>query len=154
MKNKMLEDQNDTIKRLKTNLENKIRESQGSVSTLESRLADLEDKLAEARENIRVLSGALDTQRETLSSEFELTYREERGKLLRQVADLEGKLQDRNDSILQIEQEVRKVKKVFKQKEEALINQESVTIREKDTIITQLKRDLKASIELNLTQRI
>jgi DNA repair ATPase RecN len=92
----MLEDQNDTIKHLKTNLENKIRESQESASRSMVKTDELAHKLADAKEDVLNLSRELDGQRNSLAAQLEDEYRRERSDLRREIGDLERKLQDRN----------------------------------------------------------
>ena len=156
VKNKMLEDQNDTIKHLKTNLENKIRESAGHYAALEAKNDDLAHRLADAKHDVQSMERELEGQQSATGARMEQDFGHERAGLRLEIGDLERKLRERNgkcsrpflmyarlDSILQIEREVRKVKKMFKSKEEDFGVQLSSAIKEKDGLIVRLERDLK-----------
>lgn len=139
IKTKMLDDQNETIKTLKQNLENKIRQQEQSTGSFQDKIEDLNERLYAAKDKIRKLEDELDSQREAIEREIKADYRAERDELKSQVQDLERKLLERNDNILKIEQEVRKVRKIFKQKEEKWISEQSILLEEKDAKISQLE---------------
>ncbi|KAI9331583.1 hypothetical protein BDR26DRAFT_664718 [Obelidium mucronatum] len=67
VKNKMLDDQNDTIKTLKQNLENKIREHSALTQEIQSNDSRLAENLSKEKKRARELSGELATQEEALN---------------------------------------------------------------------------------------
>jgi len=143
----MLDDQNDTIKHLKQNLDNKIRDQQSYSSSIQSKIEDLQDKLVEYKEKIELLYDELDSQRQSLGEEIRQEHRAEREEFKEQIGQLEQKLRDRNEAILKIEQEVRKVRKIFKQKEDKWSLEQNVLVQEKDDEILGLKHLLEIQTE-------
>lgn len=96
----MLEDQNDTIRQLKINLENKVRESQEFASRSESKVYEYERKLGDSREEMHNLRQELDNRRNAFESRLEHQFSSERSLLRREICELEQKLKDRNGILL------------------------------------------------------
>jgi hypothetical protein len=130
----MLEDQNDSIKKLRNNLENKVRES--SISNNENSKRELywNEKLEEERHISYELKKELENQ-QTVVNHFQSIvndYKIDRDSLRTELEAVSQKLTERNNSINMIEQEVKKVTDAFKRKEIALIQEREEAIRKKD----------------------
>ncbi|TPX55593.1 hypothetical protein PhCBS80983_g05210 [Powellomyces hirtus] len=131
VKDKMLEDQNETIRHLKQNLDNKCREHQSLVSACEKRKGELEDRIETERAARDELQQEISSQRHLLDHLQSLAkgYKAERNSLRRDVSELAKKLQDRNDSIHLIEEEVARIRNVFKAKEDKWQQEKSCAIQ-------------------------
>ncbi|ORY39373.1 hypothetical protein BCR33DRAFT_853518 [Rhizoclosmatium globosum] len=122
IKNKMLDDQNDTIKTLKQNLENKIRDHAALLQEVSTTESKIEESLAKEKKRVRDLTHELATQEEAfeqLQNAFQ-ECKEERDALHSELMEVSKKLQERNVSIARIEEEVSRVKNIFSAKEQKL----------------------------------
>ncbi|KAK6094098.1 hypothetical protein MT418_005913 [Batrachochytrium dendrobatidis] len=119
VKSKMLDDQNETIRILKQNLENKARDHQSLVTKFE----DCQEELAELRhidaESVADLKAEIQ-RLEKSREKYQLAahdYRNDRDEIARALEEMRETLNSRNQSIEMIEQEVGRVKEHFKLKE-------------------------------------
>ncbi|KAI9105420.1 hypothetical protein DFS34DRAFT_8416 [Phlyctochytrium arcticum] len=122
VKNKMLEDQLDTIKTLKQNLENKTREFKAIESDHRDRQEAFSRRLDDERQARLELEQELERQmyeNEKLSAACE-ELSDERASLKKDLLAALKKVQERNDSIHAIEEEVTKIRQIFKAKEAKL----------------------------------
>ncbi|KAJ3090612.1 leucine rich repeat [Quaeritorhiza haematococci] len=145
VKNKMLDDQNETIRTLKQNLENKNREYQSVQADTAKREEFLEEQLSLQKNASEDLHNELEAQEKAIThlQTVVADYREERDRLRKEVSDLSRKLKDRNESIFRIEEEVAKVRKVFKLKEEKLIEERDALLRKRNDEVEELKHALE-----------
>ncbi|KAJ3209521.1 hypothetical protein HDU67_006149 [Dinochytrium kinnereticum] len=150
IKEKMLDDQNATIRNLKQNLDNKIREH----NTLVEETSQIEDKFREEMKRISRLSAELRHELEEAESTIEglQSDREEllseKEKLVAELQEVSGKLKARNESIAHIEVEVEKVKLAFKRKEDKLLSENESLIRSHDS----LQKEMEHLLDLNMTK--
>ncbi|KAJ3296958.1 leucine rich repeat [Borealophlyctis nickersoniae] len=146
VKTKMLEDQNDTIRKLKQNLENKTREHQTLINDSAKREEALEEQIDAERRANREMRHEIDSQ-EKLIDHLQVIvdeYKEERDALRKEVVEISKRLKDRNDSIQRIEEEVAKVRKIFKAKEEKLLQERKDALRAKDDESAELRQAFEA----------
>ncbi|KAI9209474.1 uncharacterized protein BJ171DRAFT_118236 [Polychytrium aggregatum] len=136
VKNKMLDDQNDTIRKLKQNLDNKSREHQALLADVASR----EQAFTQAIEEERSVS-------QTLKEEFiedlqnaSIALKSERDALRKEVAEMSRRLKERNESIELIERE--KVKHTFHAKQESLIVDKNEALAAKANAIAEMSQQL------------
>jgi chromosome segregation ATPase len=137
----MLEDQNDSIKKLRNNLENKVRESSVSSNEISKRELYWNEKL-EAERNISYeLKKELENQQNIVNHFQSIVndYKLDRDSLRKELDAVSQKLTERNHSINMIEQEVKKVTDAFKRKESALIQEREEAIRKKDAEYLNMK---------------
>jgi chromosome segregation ATPase len=137
----MLEDQNDSIKKLRNNLENKVRESSVSSNEISKRELYWNEKL-EAERNISYeLKKELENQQNIVNHFQSIIndYKLDRDSLRKELDAVSQKLTERNHSINMIEQEVKKVTDAFKRKESALIQEREEAIRKKDAGYLNMK---------------
>lgn len=119
IKNKMLEDQNETIRNLKQSLESKVRAHQQALQELDDCNIKLEEyKLIEHQELEEFRKDIEDLERstkyyETLANDYKM----QRDEFRSQNDDLLKKIHDRNSSIEKIESEVENLKNHFNNKE-------------------------------------
>ncbi|KAI8852533.1 hypothetical protein BC829DRAFT_65729 [Chytridium lagenaria] len=147
IKEKMLEDQNATIRNLKQNLENKIREHAMFVEDN----SKIEDKFREELKRISRLSTELQHELEDAENTIEGLQNDRilclRRKNVRAAAGRGfGEIESENESIAHIEVEVEKVKQSFKRKEEKLTSENEFLLRSQDS----LKKDMQQMIDLNM----
>ncbi|KAJ3098628.1 leucine rich repeat [Phlyctochytrium planicorne] len=121
IKEKMLDDQNATIRNLKQNLENKIREHNVALEDI----TKMEERFREEMKRLSKISKELELEEsermiEGLQKERDEYYTENE-KLHATLLELSAKLKARNESIAQIEAEVSKVQGAFRRKEERLL---------------------------------
>ncbi|TPX67722.1 hypothetical protein SpCBS45565_g03620 [Spizellomyces sp. 'palustris'] len=141
VKNKMLEDQNETIKNLKQNLENKCREHQALLADIEKREDTLEDRLELEKQTNKDLQQELESQAQEIYHLQSIIdeYREERNTLRKDLAEASKKLKERNESIHMIEEEVAKIRKVFKAKEERWLQEKEGALKSQELANLELK---------------
>ncbi|KND01461.1 uncharacterized protein SPPG_03263 [Spizellomyces punctatus DAOM BR117] len=141
VKNKMLEDQNETIKNLKQNLENKCREHQALLTDIEKREDSLEDRLELEKQTNKDLQQELESQTQEIYHLQSIIdeYREERNTLRKDLAEASKKLKERNESIHMIEDEVAKIRKVFKAKEERWLQEKEEALKSQELANLELK---------------
>ncbi|TPX36354.1 hypothetical protein SmJEL517_g01579 [Synchytrium microbalum] len=141
VKNKMLDDQNDTIRTLKQNLENKTREHHLLAGDVEKREERLEEQLAIEHQANRDMRRELDAQEKLVEQLQSLAdeYRSERDALRKEYVEVTRRLKERNDSIQKIEEEVARVRGIFKAKEDKLIQEKENALRAKDNSIADLR---------------
>ncbi|KAJ3057175.1 hypothetical protein HK097_011180 [Rhizophlyctis rosea] len=142
VKVKMLEDQNETIRTLKGNLDNKNREYQILISERSKGEQTLEEQIELERATVKELQLELDAHAEAieeLRSRMQ-GYKDERDELRREIVDISKKLKDRNDSIERIEEEVARVRKVFKAKEEKLLQEKADALKARDNETVELRQ--------------
>ncbi|KAJ3384180.1 hypothetical protein HDU92_003743 [Lobulomyces angularis] len=158
VKNKMLEDQNETIRNLKKNLENKTNDQHSIASKLKNDIDELKEQLLAEQDlndelQYQVIyfdSSILKSSNFTLQLEKKGNlidnmkplvdeYKLEKDKLKRDLIELQKKLKDRNEAILRIEEEVFKIKGTFKAKEEKLIENYKLKITEQEVVIKDME---------------
>ncbi|KAJ3077894.1 leucine rich repeat [Rhizoclosmatium hyalinum] len=142
IKNKMLDDQNDTIKTLKQNLENKIRDHAALLQEVSTAESKIEESLAKEKKRVRDLTHELATQEEAfeqLQNAFQ-ECKEERDALHSELMDVSKKLQERNVSIARIEEEVSRVKNIFSAKEQKLRMENDDLIKSREIAVDEVKR--------------
>ncbi|KAJ1526489.1 hypothetical protein HK096_011511 [Nowakowskiella sp. JEL0078] len=137
----MLEDQNDTIKKLKQNLENKIREFQQLSTEFESTQSDLRTSKSQNSTLIQEIEAQTKII-EHLHTQID-DYKLQRDDLRAQYDHTATKLRERNESILIIEAEVQRVRAIFKSKEEKLISEKDMIVAERNKEIVLLKARLE-----------
>ncbi|KAJ3297221.1 hypothetical protein HDU79_004345 [Rhizoclosmatium sp. JEL0117] len=142
IKNKMLDDQNDTIKTLKQNLENKIRDHAALLQEVSTTESKIEESLAKEKKRVRDLTHELTTQEEAfeqLQNAFQ-ECKEERDALHSELMEVSKKLQERNVSIARIEEEVSRVKNIFSAKEQKLRMENDDLIKSREIAVDEVKR--------------
>ncbi|TPX73535.1 hypothetical protein CcCBS67573_g05185 [Chytriomyces confervae] len=148
IKVKMLDDQNDTIRTLKQNLDNKTRDHSAVLQDINTRESKLEDSLSKEKKKVRELTNELISQNEafeSLQSAFE-DCKSERDALHSEVLKVSEKLQERNTSIAHIELEVSRVKSVFAAKEAKLVQERDDLLRTREISVDEVKRHYEAQM--------
>ncbi|KAJ3089893.1 leucine rich repeat [Physocladia obscura] len=146
IKNKMLDDQNDTIKSLKQNLENKIREHASLFQEISLNESKIEESVARERKKTRELSNELAIQEETFE-QLQIAFQEckdERDTLHSELMEVSKKLQERNISIGRIEEEVSRAKDIFSAKEKKFHQDRDDILKSKEIAIDDIKRFYEA----------
>ncbi|KAJ3327047.1 hypothetical protein HDU91_004492 [Kappamyces sp. JEL0680] len=149
VKESMLDDQNETIKTLKMNLDNKTREFQAVSKELDNARDAFEEQEEKEHLSLKTLKQDVggpdaDTQLETLEANEQhykaiaQEYKIERDQLREQYALVQAKLEERNASIEKIEHEVLKVQQHFQSKQDLL---EKTHKQEIQSIILQHESD-------------
>ncbi|KAJ3043450.1 hypothetical protein HDV00_005148 [Rhizophlyctis rosea] len=146
VKVKMLEDQNETIRKLKQNLDNKNREYQNLIGERTKREEALEDQIDMERGALKEMQHELVSQKKVIEDLQALVdeYKDERDTLRREIVDISKKLKDRNDSIERIEEEVARVRKVFKAKKEKLLQEKAEALKARDDETVDLRQAFEA----------
>ncbi|KAJ3067282.1 leucine rich repeat [Podochytrium sp. JEL0797] len=142
IKNKMLDDQNDTIRTLKQNLENKTREHGALLQEIASNEGKLDETISKEKKRSRELSLELAMQEEAfeqLQNAFQ-ECKDERDALHSELMEVSKKLQERNMSIARIEEEVGRVKNAFSAKEQKLRTERDDLIKSRDVAVDEVKR--------------
>ncbi|KAJ3218673.1 hypothetical protein HK099_004961 [Clydaea vesicula] len=141
VKNKMLEDQNETIRNLKKNLENKTNDQHSIASKLKNDIDELKEQLLAEQDLNDELQYQLEKKGNLIDNMKPLVdeYKLEKDKLKRDLIELQKKLKDRNEAILRIEEEVFKIKGTFKAKEEKLIENYKLKITEQEVVIKDME---------------
>ncbi|TPX51481.1 hypothetical protein SeMB42_g00790 [Synchytrium endobioticum] len=141
VKNKMLDDQNETIRTLKHNLENKSREHQLLAGDVSKREGKLEEQLSIEHQANRDMRRELDAQEKLVEQLQSLAeeYRQERDTLRKEYVEVSRRLKERNDSIQKIEEEVTRVRTVFKAKEDKLIKEKEMAIKAREKSMDDLR---------------
>nr|KAJ3421510.1 hypothetical protein HK105_003282 [Polyrhizophydium stewartii] len=119
VKTKMLEDQNETIRTLKQNLENKTREYQHIVQELEECRDEMDDLRHIDSESVKDLRAQIDALR-TNADRYRAVaqeYRHDRDAFAVELEQVRARLRERNESIEKIEQEVARIQQHFQAKE-------------------------------------
>ncbi|KAJ3411082.1 hypothetical protein HDV05_002752 [Chytridiales sp. JEL 0842] len=142
VKVKMLEDQNGTIRNLKQNLENKMREQVSLTEEFEKRRNELETALRKSSAKTEKLEEELQLSEAELEKIYELAskYRTERDILKDEVESLTTKLTERNERIIRIEEEVERVKEVFARKEEKLTQERNEALNSNYSAVSELRQ--------------
>ncbi|KAJ3024343.1 hypothetical protein HKX48_000018 [Thoreauomyces humboldtii] len=143
IKNKMLDDQNETIRNLKQNLDNKCREHQNLVVDVSKREEDLKDRLDAERAIKGDLQQEVEAQAQLIEHLQSLVgdYKAERSNLRKELTDVSKRLRERNESIHLIEEEVARIRAVYKAKEERWAQEADST----------LKAEQMANLDMKLT---
>ncbi|KAI8823257.1 hypothetical protein BJ741DRAFT_77526 [Chytriomyces cf. hyalinus JEL632] len=144
----MLDDQNDTIRTLKQNLDNKTRDHAALLQDINARESKLEDGFSKEKKKVRELTNELISQNEafeSLQSAFE-DCKNERDSLHSEVLKVSEKLQERNTSIAHIEHEVSRVKSVFAAKEAKLVQDRDDLLRTREISVDEVKRHYEAQM--------
>ncbi|KAI8929131.1 hypothetical protein BC831DRAFT_18866 [Entophlyctis helioformis] len=132
VKTKMLDDQNETIRVLKQNLDNKTREHQSLVKELDECQQELDElrhldthTVNDLRDEVNALQSAVDRYK-TLAQD----YRRDRDEMGKELQETRQRLADRNESIAKIEQEVARVHEHVRAKDERARAEKEAEIRD------------------------
>ncbi|KAJ3332495.1 leucine rich repeat [Blyttiomyces sp. JEL0837] len=146
----MLNDQNDTIKNLKQNLENKSREYTSIVDALTKHEEKHQAELQKERRKMDELKDELDEQEHVIQKLKDrlVGLTEERDLIKVEYLELSRKLKERNDSIIKIEEEVDKVKSIFQAKEDKLTIERDTAVLTKESALAELRRSYESEVLL------
>ena len=146
----MLDDQNESLQKLRQNLENKVRESHSSQSDLSSRQQQLQDQIDLELQVNSELKKEIETQEAVIKQFQSLVheYKDERDRLRVDLATVSAKLSERNASIETIEREVVKVRDVFKRKEAQLALEKEDALKRKDLEHVEMRLTYEVSVLL------
>ena len=125
VKDSMLEDQADSIRKLKTNLENKCREFSNTVTELNK----LRESTADATETYEKMLSTLKEDLDAIEAN-EIHYRKLALDYKAERDDLKVKLEERHASVSKIEEEVLRIKYHFEMKEKELASSHAADLNE------------------------
>ena len=125
VKDSMLEDQADSIRKLKTNLENKCREFNNTVTELNK----LRESTADATETYEKMLSTLKEDLDAIEAN-EIHYRKLALDYKAERDDLKVKLEERLASVSKIEEEVLRIKNHFELKEKELLASHAANLNE------------------------
>ncbi|KAJ1345078.1 hypothetical protein BSLG_000593 [Batrachochytrium salamandrivorans] len=145
VKSKMLDDQNETIRTLKQNLENKARDHQSLLANYEKCQEELDElrhldsgSVEDLRSEIQLLEESVERYRSTAQE-----YRNDRDLIAKELEDTHKRLHDRNESIKEIEHEVGRVKEQFKLKEDRIRAEKEQEIQKLKSVLDPVDKKLE-----------
>ncbi|KAL7746497.1 hypothetical protein RI367_008147 [Sorochytrium milnesiophthora] len=145
VKEKMLDDQNDSIRQLKHAAAAKTNELRALQSELQKERGRFDEQRTHDDDTIRNLQHQVDELERTVERLHVLgeQYHQERDSAVEQAQALSTKLDERNAAIRAIESEVTNVKAMLQTKEARLGKQFALETRKKDVAIEELKSALE-----------